>query len=468
MDGLGDQITTSTTAMPTEDSEGLQDMWNEPPEISRDAWAVTRCLSDHGNSLTKWTAGHFVAIAMWSGGLEAGIQAAKAIRIFGIWSPHADNSNDGPLPLSHVATNKELLDKLWPEEPNRQRECLAWATRSNPGTPLPDFETAHRHLLHECVGLDLTKFPTVVRPRLKPSGRGGSLAWGRLVTIEQFWETLASVLRKHFAPEVDLDSIAQHIQPAALSHSVHALPGIKGDFGKRRKAKSGGRYGPSCGKHKETNMAQADDYQDDAEDFGQGPEGLFKTKVEPALLKSEINPDRERLDVNTGTKTLSPVVARTFRFRPFIPGSSAQTRKYASPYRPANVGAVRPFTSSSPTIEQPQPVYDQVVNLLYEQSCGVTVDRITSFRTSPKIRLALPQAWKEICDYRTSNGMPTCGVEDRLPRPRVSLVATSGSNIAPKPYVGNLKSDLDPILRQNAKDDLEKFDKFCLLVIVID
>jgi hypothetical protein len=56
-----------------DDSKNLQDMWDEPLKVSRDTWAVTRCLIDHGNKETKWTAGHFVAVAMWSGGPEAGI-----------------------------------------------------------------------------------------------------------------------------------------------------------------------------------------------------------------------------------------------------------------------------------------------------------------------------------------------------------------------------------------------------------
>jgi hypothetical protein len=88
------QAPSPTSTTPAEDSENLQDMWDEPLEVAMDTWAVTRCLNDHGKKETRWSAGHFVAVAMWSGGLEAGIQAAKAIRIFGLWSPHADDEDE--------------------------------------------------------------------------------------------------------------------------------------------------------------------------------------------------------------------------------------------------------------------------------------------------------------------------------------------------------------------------------------
>jgi hypothetical protein len=84
MGRLSGQVPTVTSSVPNDDSERLQDMWDEPLTVLKDTWAVTRCLIDHGNINTSWTAGQFEAVAMWSGGLEAGIQAAKAIRIFGI------------------------------------------------------------------------------------------------------------------------------------------------------------------------------------------------------------------------------------------------------------------------------------------------------------------------------------------------------------------------------------------------
>ena len=459
MAGSEKQAPPLASPVPAEDFEGLHDMWHEPVEISKDAWAVTRCLDDHGDNKTRWTAGHFVAIAMWSGGLEAGIQAAKAIRIFGIWSPHSDNCSDGPLPLSHDVKYRELMDKLWPTDTNRQRECLAWAKRSNPGTPFAVFETAHHHLLRECVGLDLTKFPTVVRPRVKFYGRGNPLVWDSLVTIEQFWDTLAPVLRKHFAPEVDLDSIAQHIQPAASSRSVRATHGINGDFEKHKKAKARERYGAPRGKNRETNIVQADDYQDDDEDFGEGSQSSLKIKVDPASSKDDIGPGRERLDANPDTKDCSSVTARDFRFRPFLLKATTKLREYSSPYGSANDGAVKSVNPTTSTLEKPRSVYHQVINHLYEQTCGISIDQITCFGKKHNSHLALPQAWEEICEYRASNDMRIFGSRDRLPYPRIS------SHDPPRPNdtlkaVRPVQGRIDHALYQNAEHDLSQFKIF--------
>jgi hypothetical protein len=123
MGRLSGQVPTVTSSVPNDDSERLQDMWDEPLTVLKDTWAVTRCLIDHVNINTSWTAGHFVAVAMWSGGLEAGIQAAKAIRIFGIWSPYADYRKGEIPPLSTYTDGKDILDKIWPN-PGRKQTVL--------------------------------------------------------------------------------------------------------------------------------------------------------------------------------------------------------------------------------------------------------------------------------------------------------------------------------------------------------
>jgi hypothetical protein len=132
-DMFDDQAPTLTNTKPAEDSEYFQDMWDEPLEVSRDTWAVTRCLTDHGNKETKWTAGHFVAVAMWSGGLEAGIQAAKAIHIFGIWSPHAEHISGKPSALSKSTDANDILEKIWPTRERKQSRLRESAEQYIPG-----------------------------------------------------------------------------------------------------------------------------------------------------------------------------------------------------------------------------------------------------------------------------------------------------------------------------------------------
>lgn len=466
---LSDQLATSRSPMPTDDSEVLRDMWDEPLAVLKDTWAVTRCVTDHGNRLTRWTAGHFVAVAMWSGGLEAGIQAAKAIRIFGIWSPHADYRLGKPPPLSRSADRSDILDRLWPTVESKQDRFLEAAQRSNPGTPFPDFETALRNLLHQCIGPDLTKFPTVVRPKLQYDN-GAPRVWKSLVTVEQFWDTLAPVLRKYFNAEVDLASISQHIQPYAFqpqAKSAYRRGGI--NIGRVQRDKLSDRDG-SYGKNKETNTTMIDDYRDDDEDFEEWPKS--KIKAESALSRDGISHSQKRLDrprqEGPGMQNLFAVSTRARRYGPILPRSLTETHKFSSPYGSANGGAVQPVNSSSPTLKEPQPVYCQVVNQLYERTCDASVDQIEHFRKRPHSHLALPQAWKKICDYRMSNNMRSLGARDRLPHPRVLISATSESNDVSKPHVGILKSDLNEVPRENAKDDLSKFERFCSSVILID
>ena len=468
--GSEKQAPPLTSPMPAEDFEGLHNMWDEPLAVLKDTWDVTRCVNDHGNTITKWTAGYLLAVAMWSGGLEAGIQAAKAIRIFGVWSPHADYRRGEPPPLTRSADRSDILDRLWPTVESKQDRLLEWAERSDPGTTFPDFATAHRSLLHRCIGTDLTKFPAVVRPKLQ-YGNGALLTWERLVSVEQFWDTLAPVLRRYFDVEVDLASISQHIQPFAIqpqAKNAHRREGF--DFGKGQRGKPDSRYGSSRGNYKESNMIMADDHQDDDEDFEEKPK--FKVEVKPALSKDDIGRSREPLNTarqeGPGTKDLFAVTTRTRRYRPILPRSSAGTYKYSSSYGPVNNGAVKPVTPSSLIIEEPQPVYYQVVNQLYEQSCGVFVDQFTYFRNRHNAQLDLPQAWKKIYDYRKSNNMWTLGVRHRLPHPRVFSCATSRSNAVSTSGVRILKSDLDEILREHAKNDLSKFEKFCQPVILLD
>lgn len=304
----------------------------------------------------------------------------------------------------------------------------------------------------------------MVRPKLD-YGNGAPLVWDSLVTVEQFWDTLAPVLRKYFNAEVDLASISQHIQPYAVqpqAKSAYRRDGIV--IGRVQRGK------PSCGKVKETNLTTIDDYQDDDEDFEEWSKS--RIKAESALSKDDIGHSQKQLDKthqeSPGTKALLAVPTRARCYRPILPRSLIETHKFASPYASANGGAVKPVNSSSPTMEEPQSVYCQVVNQLYERTCGASVDQIECFRKRPHLQLALPQAWKKICDYRMSNKMRSLGIRDRLPHPRVLISAISRSNGVLKPHVGILKSDLDEILREQAKDDLSKFERFYPSVILID
>jgi hypothetical protein len=447
---------------------------------------VTRCLTDHGNNQTKWTAGHFVAVAMWSGGLEAGIQAAKAIRIFGIWSPHAERIRGKPPALSKSTDANDILKHIWPTRERRQSRLREWAEQYNPGTWFPDDETAHLHLLRQCIGPDLTQFPPVVRPKLK-FGHGTSFPWKRLVTEEQFRGILAPVLRTHFDPEVDLDAIAEKIQPNTIDRYTKNV--YEGRINSRWKQRLNldDHYRPSRGNNKEINLPQTDDNEDDDEDFEERPKDTAGVKREPCSSKEiSTNLVRDQLGItrqkyrdaedsptDDANEEQSLNAALTAVPRSAVHGVSTvrihQPILARSPVQGSvNTATVQAKSSNLRTREEPQSVHQQVVNELYEQTCGISTHTIINFYESRNPLPALPNVWKEIWTHRQINSMWTSGSLDHLPYPRTF------STVSPRPkgtlnvHARIIQTTMDEELRKNAKADLSKFKTFCGEVIVID
>jgi cation transport regulator ChaB len=480
------QAPSPTSTTPAEDSENLQDMWDEPLEVAMDTWAVTRCLNDYGKKETRWSAGHFVAVAMWSGGLEAGIQAAKAIRIFGLWSPHADDEDEALPAWSNETRREWILEKLWPIIQTNQTTLLQWARRCNPGTPFPDFETAHLHLLRQCIGPDLTQFPSVVRPKLE-YGHGTTLPWKRLVTVEQVWETLAPVLRKHFDPEVDLNAIAEKIQPNAIDRYTKNV--YEGRINSKRKHKLNldDHYRPSRGNNKEINLPQTDDNEDDDEDFEERPKDTAAVKRVPCsskeistnLVRDQLGITRQEYrdaedsptdDANEeqSLNVAWTAVPRSAVHRAATPGMQ-RLISTKSPFRGSvNKVTVQAKSSNLRTREEPQSIHQQIVNELYEQTCGISTHTIINFYESRNPSPALPNVWKEIWTHRQSNSMWTSGSIDHLPYPRTPSTVSPRSKGTLNVHARVMQANIDKGLRQVAKADLSKFKMFCGEVIVID
>jgi hypothetical protein len=471
-DMFHDQAPTITRPMPVEAAEGFQDMWNEPLAVLRDTWAATRCLNDHGDGQTKWSPGHLVAIAMWSGGLEAGIQAAKAIRIFGLWSPHVDDEDDALPALSDETRRGYILEKLWPTIQTNQTLLLKWARRSNPGTKFSDFKTAHHHLLRDYIGPDLTKFPAVVRPKLKYGSRA-VLKWDRLVTEEQFWNNLTPVLRTHFDPEVDLDAIAQKIQPNAVARYTKMVNGNRINSERKQKAKLNDHCKPSRGINKEIDLSQLDDNEDDSEDFEVRSKDEATVKKESELAKETTTelvhelygaPRQECPDRKDSTHIgLEEHIARGNAHRPLVIDSTNDIRvnKPSSACGPANDVAVQARYPNLLAHGEPQFVRQQVVNQLYEQTCGISTRTLKSFHQSLSSRLLLPDIWKKILKHRQSNGMWTLGSRDHLPYPRQPSNAPPRPNRRINPVTKAAQYTVHSALRKNVKDDLLKFNQFC-------
>jgi hypothetical protein len=66
------------------------------PEVTRVSdvtylqWAVTGSISSYAGRKRKRSAAHVVNLALWVGGPDAGMQAARALEIFGVWGPSGE------------------------------------------------------------------------------------------------------------------------------------------------------------------------------------------------------------------------------------------------------------------------------------------------------------------------------------------------------------------------------------------
>ncbi|THV64605.1 hypothetical protein D6D28_09780 [Aureobasidium pullulans] len=181
------------------------------PLVTQETWAVTKYLQKA--VITRITrrslsAAHFVELALWYGGLEAGRQAAKAIRVFGLWNPHRDGTLYGPPSMAIELTHIQILNKIWPSSPLDEKVMLDWAneTRGPIDPPFTEFKDAHQYLLRECIGSDLSRFPSSARnvytKRKIPD---------RIISKARFDSTLAPLLVEHFDAGVDLQLAYQAV-----------------------------------------------------------------------------------------------------------------------------------------------------------------------------------------------------------------------------------------------------------------
>ncbi|THY13198.1 hypothetical protein D6D00_10232 [Aureobasidium pullulans] len=181
------------------------------PLVTQETWAVSKYLQKA--VITRITrrslsAAHFVELALWYGGLEAGRQAAKAIRVFGLWNPHGDGTLYGPPSMAIDLTHARILNKIWPSSPLDEKVMLDWAneTRGPIDPPFTEFKDAHQYLLSECIGSDLSRFPSSAR-----NGYTKRKIPDRIISKARFDSTLAPLLVEHFDAGVDLQLAYQTV-----------------------------------------------------------------------------------------------------------------------------------------------------------------------------------------------------------------------------------------------------------------
>ncbi|KAH0011297.1 hypothetical protein KCU78_g10073, partial [Aureobasidium melanogenum] len=100
-------------------------------------WAVTGSLMVYGEKKERWSAAHFVDLALWVGGPDAGIQAARALNVFGVWNPFGDyNPHFDRKSIRVCQDHRTILGRIWPEENDGSR-LLAWANHYSCTTEQP-------------------------------------------------------------------------------------------------------------------------------------------------------------------------------------------------------------------------------------------------------------------------------------------------------------------------------------------
>ncbi|KAG9597799.1 hypothetical protein KCU77_g3993, partial [Aureobasidium melanogenum] len=461
-------------------AQDIPDLWEMPYVVSKDTWAVTRCLEIHGNTANKWTPAHFVSIAMWYGGIKAGIQAAKAINIFGVWSPRVGVKND-ELPSMEVKTGpRQILSKIWPSTEYEQKPLLDRANRLSHEEPFTNFDEAHNYLLRLCIGPNLAEFPTVVRPKLH------RIDWSYLITDAQLCRTLAPILYHHFDQKVDLASASEAIVGYAIDgHTLKTYTSTLGS-GSVKRNKAGGRSASRRGRNREKYVLHTDDNEDDEEDFGSGSNRSAAVKSEFGSLDTN-NADPVRQQSYTQLQerfNASRSCVRGEQEHNINATRYARTGSTANAHSTAETQARDGQLSTSghnneteikycSAHKEPPKLSKQVMNHLYKQTCGVPSHQILSFSNSRNPPPTLPNYWKEIWRFRAVKKAFASGLKEDLPWPLEpsTLTLSPGSHgLLPTPLKERLfqdaKDGLVKRLFQDAKDDLVKIERFCRPIII--
>ncbi|KAG9858495.1 hypothetical protein KCU98_g466, partial [Aureobasidium melanogenum] len=183
-------------------------------------WAVTGSLMVYGEKKERWSAAHFVDLALWVGGPDAGIQAARALKIFGVWNPSGDyNPHFDRKSIRVCQDHRTVLGRIWPKENDGSR-LLAWANHYSSTTeqPFDSFVDAHSYLLRQCIGENLKLFPSLAR-NFAQVGEVSS----RIISRAYLDSTLAPILREHFDTNVDLE-LAYEAAVASQTGSLDRNP----------------------------------------------------------------------------------------------------------------------------------------------------------------------------------------------------------------------------------------------------
>jgi hypothetical protein len=124
------------------DSTFSDGLINHPYVVRRDnitqqQWTVTGSIRLYAREKTAWSAAHFIDLALRVGGPDAGIQAARASKIFGVWNPSGRfESSFSRSSIRNCLDHKIILREIWPSEDDGH-ELTPWANFRQASTDPP-------------------------------------------------------------------------------------------------------------------------------------------------------------------------------------------------------------------------------------------------------------------------------------------------------------------------------------------
>lgn len=96
--------------------------------ITRQQWTVTGCILQYTDRNPRWSAAHFLDLALWVGGPDAGVQAARACKTFGVWNPSGKFEPEFSITSIRTCLDpKTILRRIWPSESDGEELIISRA-----------------------------------------------------------------------------------------------------------------------------------------------------------------------------------------------------------------------------------------------------------------------------------------------------------------------------------------------------
>lgn len=181
-------------------------------ETTREDWPVTAPLMRGYCKGPVCTAAHVITTAYLLGDRTAAVQAARALRVFGVWAPDTTtmpyrNRRKLP-PIDCPLSASRILQTIWPATfITAQEDLLAWAneTRDLNSPTYHSWTDAHIDLLKKCLETSSSQFAHI-KSNHAP-GLGTFRSCQQRLTKDFFDGILCPILREQFHAHTDLGAL---------------------------------------------------------------------------------------------------------------------------------------------------------------------------------------------------------------------------------------------------------------------